>query len=114
MLGDVGGLWTCLYMLGFMIVSWISEITTVTILISELFVTLSKKTKAETLDQNGLLEKIVSDFSSRKKHNVDFFTWLVGACARSKTHRINQHGKAKLEKEFDVLEMIRHHRLLAC
>jgi hypothetical protein len=83
-------------------------------LISEVFVTISKKSKAETLDQNGLLEKIVSDFSSRKKHSVDFFTWLVGACARSKTHCINQHGKAKLEKEFDVLRMIHHQKLLAC
>jgi hypothetical protein len=94
-------------------VSWISKINAVTILISELFVTLPKKSKAVTLDQIDLLKKIVYDFSSRKKHNINFFTWLVGSCARSKTHRINQHGEVKLKKEFDVLRMIRHHRLLA-
>ena len=42
------------------------------------------------------------------------FEWLVGACARNKRYRIFKNGEAKLEKEFDVLKMIRHRRLLAC
>jgi len=39
---------------------------------------------------------------------------MIGTCARNKAHRILKHGEAKLEKEFDVLKMIRHHRLLVC
>ena len=42
------------------------------------------------------------------------FKFMIGTCARNKAQRILKHGEAKLEKEFDVLKMIRHHRLLAC
>jgi hypothetical protein len=57
---------------------------------------------------------MAKEFSSTKKQHVTVFGWLVGACKRNKTHRIFQQGEAKLEKEFDVLKMIGHHRLLAC
>jgi len=57
---------------------------------------------------------MAKEFSSTKKQHFTMFEWLVGACTKNKTNRIFQQGEAKLEKEFDVLKMIRHHRLLAC
>jgi hypothetical protein len=57
---------------------------------------------------------MAEEFSSTKKQHITVFGGLVGAFTRNKTNRIFKNGKAKLEKEFDVLKMIRHHRLLAC
>jgi hypothetical protein len=57
---------------------------------------------------------MAEEFSSTKKQHVTVFGWLVGAFTKNKTNRIFNNAETKLVKEFDVLKMIRHHRLLAC
>jgi hypothetical protein len=57
---------------------------------------------------------MAEEFSSTKKQHVTVFGWLVGAFTKNKTNRIFKNAETKLVKEFDVLKMIRHHRLLAC
>jgi hypothetical protein len=97
-------------------VSWYSRIHTVALLITELFLTRlkEKKLQPKKMEQDHFLKNMIFDFSSTKKYSVTVLNWLVSMCKQNKKHRINQNGKAKLEKEFDVLKMIRHHRLLAC
>jgi hypothetical protein len=80
-------------MLGFALVSSISKTHSVTVLISELFHSRKKWPKDEKLNQNGLLQKMIHDFSFRKKPKMTLFTWLVDACVRKKKTQ-NQSARA--------------------
>jgi hypothetical protein len=111
-LGDVGGLQTCLQAFGMLLVTWYSAIYSSMKMISHLFATRTPFTKMQ-LTSNHLtntaanqLNHMILDFSSRQKITFNCAT-VLGTLFR---RRLRKRGEKKLEKELDIVKMIRHQR----
>jgi len=57
---------------------------------------------------------MTEEFSSTNKISYTALGFLISACKRKEKYKIFKRGQKKLEEEFDILKIIRHHRLLAC
>jgi hypothetical protein len=70
----------------------------------------------EGIRSKVVLKKMAFDFSSRNKITATFGKLLVNMCTGKKVAktwcRMYKNGARKLDQELDVLQMIRHHRLM--
>jgi hypothetical protein len=109
--GDVGGLLSCLQILGMIIVSWYSAINYTMQMVSHLFVTRNPFAKMKLIGNNftNQQDRIITDFQERQKLNFNCMA-LLKILLRT---RMRRRIERKIEKELDILKIIRHQREMA-